>query len=523
MDNFFRTDRFGNCYPCRELPTGLTCENDLGSLEPGYWWRWLNKTREKLYTDFAVDLLDIKYRPGRRIKSAKTYNAHNAFPYANHSDIPRPHKCEREKSCKGAIHSYCEPEYRGPMCEICIPGYYKKLKRCMQCPTKNWIIVKLVILAAAVAIIIAFLVWIGTKKRNERSSVDLILGTLKIVIGSYQVTYGIMESFSYVTWPESLELIAEYSEFLQLRFFQIAPIYCFMPNFKTDAFGSLFAILALNAAAIGLSALVYVLIKLFLLVSTWSEEQKQKKASRAKALIYRNLFFFLYATYLSTCAMTARVLPSNCRRVCLDNENTVCSVYLKADYTIKCEGQGYYSLVLVAYCAIPYIVFLPVASLWVVWRNWMMVAGNAIQDGREALEPQGREIITGLRFLFENYETPKWYWEFFEIFRKLLLSCGLILLGGHSRAYVGSAAVMSALYGTAFASKRPMKNKFEYSLMVISLGVSFTNLGVGTISNIPEEKAPIELKLYAYMDSIFFQLPVFVINSAVVGYLVGNY
>lgn len=522
MEDFYRMDRFSNCNSCRTLLKGLKCENDLASLESGYWWNWVNKTNELVYEKFATNLLNVIYRPGKSIKSAITYSTENAFPYK----LPKIHKCEREKSCTGGIHSSCEPGYQGPMCEICIDGYYKKLKRCMRCPTKTSIIVQLSILAAVVAIITAALVWIRTmksKKRDERSSADMIFGTLKIAIGCYQVTYGVMESFSYVTWPDYVELIAEYSEFLQLRFFQIAPIYCLMPNYKMDAFGSLFAILALNAAAILLSALVYVLSKLCLLLSTLSKEQKEKKASRTKALIYRNLFFFLYVTYLSTCSMTARVFPSTCRRVCLDEEEKTCSIYLKADYTIKCEGQEYYNLVIVAYCAIPYIVFLPIASLIVVWRNRKFLNRNAISDEKEALRPQdqGTEIITGLRFLVENYNSASWYWEFFEICRKFVLTFGTILVGGYRRVYVGLVAVVSALYGTAFATYRPMKNQFEYTLMTLSLSVTFTNLGIGTISKIPEEKAP--ASLYAYMDSIWYQLTMFIVNASVVGYIMGNY
>lgn len=62
-------------------------------------------------------------------------------------------------------------------------------------------IVQLSVMVTVVVIVIAVLVWTGkrkSKKQKERSSVDIILGRLKIVIGFYQVTHGVLEAFSYI-------------------------------------------------------------------------------------------------------------------------------------------------------------------------------------------------------------------------------------------------------------------------------------------------------------------------------------
>ena len=80
---------------------------------------------------------------------------------------------------------------RGPLCAVCSAGYYKHLKTCTKCPTKKWMIGKASILLAVILIIVVVVVWFGrkkAKKSKERSSVDIILGKVKIVIGFYQVT-----------------------------------------------------------------------------------------------------------------------------------------------------------------------------------------------------------------------------------------------------------------------------------------------------------------------------------------------
>ena len=47
-----------------------------------------------------------------------------------------------------------------------------------------------------------------------------------------QVTYGLLEAFSFVRWPDALEDIIKYSEVLQLNFLQMAPLHCLIRGIK---------------------------------------------------------------------------------------------------------------------------------------------------------------------------------------------------------------------------------------------------------------------------------------------------
>ena len=312
--------------------------------------------------------------------------------------MPKSYKCPREESCivKGGHDSLCATGYQGPLCAVCSLGYYKQLKTCQLCPTKKWMIVQLSIIAAVAAIVFGVIIWTSkrkSKKKEGRSSVDIILCRLKIVIGFYQVTNGVLETFSFIKWPGALDIIGKYSEILQMNVFQVAPIHCLLPNVKMNAFGNLFAILGMNAAAILVAALAYKLRKLFLLRSTLNKEEKEKKVGQTKEVIYRNLFFFLFVTYLSTCSKTAQVVPLSCRKLCLDEEDKTCDEYLRADYSMNCNGQEYNRSVNVAYCSVFYILFLPTASLIVLWRQRRVLPGNVNNAEDEALENQ--EQATG--------------------------------------------------------------------------------------------------------------------------------
>ena len=130
-------------------------------------------------------------------------------------------------------------------------------------------------------------------------------------------------------------------------------------------------------------------------------------------------------------------------------------------------------------------------------------------------------IIVGLRFLFENYNSHSWYWELVETIRKIVLTSGLILVGGESRAYVGLACVLSGLYGMLFAYISPVVDPFENKLMLTSLAVTFVNLGIGAVSKIPKERIPASID--PYVDGIMFNILVIGANSLVIGLLAGNY
>ena len=276
-------------------PRGTESQDDYASLKPGYWWEWRNETHKDRYKVFIKNLL---------ASSPVLDVFHVQYPYA----IPTPYKCPTEESCRGGIDSPCENGYGGPLCSVCSSEYYKQLKLCTRCPSKKWIVGQLSIVAVIVFIIITILVCSSRReinKKQEEHLIDSFFSKVKIVIGFYQVTYGLLEVFSYIKWPGSLEIIAKYSGFLQLNLLQIAPLQCLFPEIRLNAIGSLFATMIMNAAVICFSGIGYGLHRLIISRnSSLEEDEKSKRVSQSKELVYKHLFFFLYVTYLSTCPST---------------------------------------------------------------------------------------------------------------------------------------------------------------------------------------------------------------------------
>lgn len=139
--------------------------------------------------------------------------------------------------------------------------------------------------------------------------IDKFFSKLKIVIGFYQVTVGVLQAFSYIECPDSLEVIAEYSELLQLNVLQMVPLECLIKGFRVNAFGNMFTMMAVNSLIICVSGVAHGLRKVVIARNeSLKEEEKSSKLSETKELVYSNLFFF------SVCDVFEHV-HYNCQRL----------------------------------------------------------------------------------------------------------------------------------------------------------------------------------------------------------------
>ncbi|XP_078344108.1 uncharacterized protein LOC144629772 [Oculina patagonica] len=500
---------FDKCHKCGI--GGLECRDDYALLKSGYWWEWRNETHKDRYKYFIKNLLAPS--PALDVFSIE-------YPYP----IPTSYRCPIGGSCEGGLDSPCGKGYEGQLCGVCSSGHHKQLQTCKQCPSKRWMVGQLLIIASVVLIIGIIVVWTSKKKVGKNrghSVIDMFFSKLKIVIGFYQVTYGLLEAFRYIKWPDSLQVIGKYSEILQLNVLQVAPIDCLFPQLHVDAFGNLFATMGINAALIVFSGVAYGVFKVIISRNPRLEEnEKLRKLSQTKEVIYRNLFFFLYVTYLSTCSKTANVLPPTCREICRDDEESMCYSYLKADYSIQCKTPKYNQLVIVAYISVAYVIALPAASFLALWRQRRLVTAKGNTKASQNLD-SNMEMVTGLKFLFENYKPRTWFWELVEMSRKVILTSGLILVGQESRSYIGLAWVMAGMYGMLFSWHRPIQDVTENRLMATSLAVTVVNLGVGAVSRIPAEN--IQTTADAYVDAVLFKILVLGANTLVIGQVIVQY
>lgn len=194
-----------------------------------------------------------------------------------------------------------------------------------------------------------------------------------------------------------------------------------------------------------------------------------------------------------------------------------CTYYLKMDYSLKCFDNDYNKYVTATYVGSIYPVVFP---LFIVAVLYLLYYRPQVKTRAANPHPKRYEIVEGMRFIYENYDERCWYWEIVEMFRKLILTSGLALLGAEGRTYIGMAAMASGFYAVAHAQARPIPDRFEHLLQLASLVATFFNLSVGVLLRIPTEM--IDYSIEKDKDSIGVTVLLVTANFMVIGLVVGE-
>ncbi|KAK3732651.1 hypothetical protein QZH41_010254 [Actinostola sp. cb2023] len=380
-DGSYRLDRFERCYPC--LDYGVTCSNESLVLDPGSYWQWISESEKNYYMNFTNNL---QIFDGNYDKNLVTFNG----------SFPKPYQCPRKLSCRGGMDADCVEGYTGPLCAVCNDGHYKLVDTCFKCPALHWLIFQICALLLVVIVILIIVIKVKHRKTgSERSLSDIILARVKIIVSFYQISSGTLDAFSYVQWPSALIKLSEYSRFVQLNIFQIAPLHCFNSSLKMNAYDQLVITCSLTVFVILAALLYYKLKGLYLNMSSTrlSKVNINSSLEETKEACYRNVFLFVFVTYPQTCSTIFQILPPACHKVCQDINETKCIFYLKADYSIQCFTEKYNRYVILAYLALIYPLAVPILTVAVLWKYHFKLTqiNNVKNDGLDD-EPDQMEL-----------------------------------------------------------------------------------------------------------------------------------
>ncbi|XP_068716660.1 uncharacterized protein [Montipora capricornis] len=509
MDSFYRKGRFTECKACPKGVKGILCNGTI-LVRQGFWWRFRDDNESWQYQRF-VDALMV---PDEKF---------------NHADVnftgifPKAYPCPRASSCLGLLNSVrkpCETGYTGPLCEVCIEGYYKSMSRCTQCPTIPWLVVQMVFVVCFICVVVFILIRYDKRtKVRGRTLSDIFLARLKIVVGFYQVTVGSLDAFSYVQWPEALLKLGNYAKFFQLNLIQIAPLDCFPDSLKMNAYVGLLFTNAFSAGFIALVIAYFQTRKLCIkLRKNMSNAEKEVAISLTKTHCYRIAFLVLFITFPDVTSRILRLLPSACHQICQDLTMKNCSYYLKADYSLKCFDKTHNTYLTAVYVGSAYPILFPLFTVTVLY---FLYYRPHIKNRARNTQPKRYEIVEGMRFLYENYSERSWYWEIVETIRKLALTSGLSLIGAEGKTYIGMAAMASGFYAVAYAQVQPIPDKFEHLLQLASLIATFFNLSVGALLRIPSEM--VDYSIEKDKDSVGVTVLLVTANVMVIGLVVVRY
>ena len=502
LPNFYRLDRFGTCIRCPLR--GLSCQNESVRLQPSFFWKWPSNESLESYRKFAADLLisDNSYKQLRF-----------------HGTIPQVYACPVPEACLGGMESKCSDGYEGPLCAVCSKGHYQLLKRCRKCPKTLWLILQVCGIAIIIAVITASIV-LARKRRfaSGRTVSDVLLARIKIIVGFYQATSITLNVFSYVEWPGALLTVVQYANIVQLNLLQIIPLQCFVDDLTIDAYTRLLIVVGTNVTILFLAMLVYQLRKHVVVNRNQSltSEELAESLSLARIQIYRIVCLLVFVTYPWTCDAIFQLLSPTCQRICSSAETNSCQYFLRADFSVQCFTDRYNKFLIAVYLLLAVIVAVPGIILFLLWKYHH----KKIFAQEEPRSYKGREISIGLSLFYENYARRCWFWEIIELIRKVWLTSTLFLMGAETRSHLGAAAIASGIYCILLAYFKPISDKFEYWLQLISLVANFVTMNVGMLLKIPtEEKSS---SSFAARDSTFVSVVLVAVNVTVIGIMAGK-
>lgn len=519
LQGYYRTYRFGPCEKCNHQ--GFECTRDYPVLAKGYWMTWNQATQMSCKDRFQAFISNLETYDDSYDRRTATFNC----------QLPLATQCPIPDSCSGGIDASCASGYTGVLCAVCSRGHSKHFNRCVKCPHAIIVIFEFAGYAA-MFIFLCFIISLTDKvtlgKNSEqqangeyRTVADVIISSIKISIGFYQILVGIMHAFSCVKWPNSLLKTVSVLEYIQFEVIRIPSLRCIKPEWNIDSIKEFWFVLLLTLTMQFLSVLFF-LIKLFYLRfhETNSFEFKRKRDLCGSSCI-KFAALFLFVTYPLTSSRIFAILPISCHSFCIAKHNGTCQgtlSYLRSDYNIRCPiSTQYKHTLMAAYCCLAIPLGLPVLLLYLLWNfapkkkhqrpygsvrfpvlvietidemilEESNLAGSVnsdyLNDGLSpGNSPVEREpmLTNALKFAYENYNESCWFWEGIELIRKLVMTVGVTIFLNHTKIGLASVIILAMAFAILHAVKKPIKDRFENFVQLLSLLMVPMNLCVGAV------------------------------------------
>ncbi|XP_033639079.1 uncharacterized protein LOC117299639 [Asterias rubens] len=373
VDNYYRTDRFGECHQCPH--EGLNCSGEYQHLLPGYWWTWnwtsqeerISQENHYSYMKFVNNICIMNDSYDR---SAQRFGG----------KLPQVHKCSRDDVCPNGgigIDSTCSEGYKGWLCSECANKYYSWLGHCLECPEWPLFAVEVFCILLAVCIIVGFFVWDAYRRhrRNERNIVSIFLARGKIVVGFCQVMGETFSALDDIPWPKNLQTLGSIFKTMEVSLvgWLISPR-CFIPDFTYPniyieflvGFGFIIAVVLVACCYYGFR-------RSYIRNARGLPAHCRNDLSKSKRRCFLIVVILLFLSYPSVCSVIISLLPTGCKLFNMDEDKEFNITLLRYDYAIDCESPEHSVYNYAAQTAMVYVVGFPLALFILLWYSKGMV------------------------------------------------------------------------------------------------------------------------------------------------------
>ena len=557
LHGYSRSYRFGPCHKCNH--NGFDCtSHDYQILQNGFWMTWkgvkpdntrrkttsYNRNRKKTICQdmYYAFIKNLHIQDDTYDRSTMRFSC----------QMPLPIKCPMSASCNGGMMPACSHGYNGVLCAVCDRGYSLQFNKCIQCPQPLWASLQF-IGYIALFVIFCFIISLADQiiidesrnclQRKEqydsRTFADIILSSLKILIGFYQIFISIMHAFSNIHWPHSLKAATNILQYVQFQIIKLPSLRCIKPQWNINAVDE-FWIMFIIIITIPFLSLLYYFIKS---IYIHFQYLAPSVAKHIRYICARNCIkyvaLFLFVTYPLISTKTIQILPISCHSFCTayQNHNCVHSMsFLRSDYSIPCPTMADHKATLITgyICllipfGLPIILFMLLRSYAPTQRrstgqpitdmidhtyddsdadnllDYPIVTTNDNDNENLSGDSTVPVITSALKFSYENYHVRYWYWEVIEMIRKLLMTIGIVLFLRHTKIGLTCTLIVAMIFTVLHAIIKPLKNNFESTTQFVSLVLVPLNLAYGAVlqSQDTQNTSSISKEKDSYYEGMF--------------------
>ena len=366
--------------------------------------------------------------------------------------------CPLLNSCRGGNWTgsdICYTGYAGAFCGYCSIGYYLSMDMsCISCQTTSSIDYSgfqfIFIIFLLILICISILIWVLKRSRSETTrqliakyvgiwkndrSNSKYLSKLKILISSLQtMSLSLPKS---VVWSSNISIF-RYLSFLQLDYTLLFPMECYQPYNFVDRI--------MNATLLPL--LVYSLLTILVIMERTiygiyhiGFDVKSDEKKKPTWTVNKLMKILVISSYYLLPTISLKLFQFfDCVAISYDGGKT--SKYLRMDSSIDCSSSYYFrselfsvAMILVYPIGVPilYYLLLQQHGLYLENRLWIEKISKSafIQTRRLKYKEFDRtetanDLIRSLDFLYVSYKPKYWYWDVFEVWKRLLFSAVLV-------------------------------------------------------------------------------------------------
>eukprot|EP00729_Bicosta_minor_P012798 gene12798-biopygen23065 len=324
---------------------------------------------------------------------------------------------------------------------------------------------------------------------------------VKIVLGYTQIKALIQEVYPGVQWPTSYRSFTGGLQFMSSNPLSIVMPSCLSPSLTITSYGE-FVIAALTPLVLAPIIWIYYKIKARNLstISTASVPQAIKDGKRdpytredLKALCISTACFVYYLLYPTIAVASVRLLAA-CDSICRTGDGTDCINYLRADYSIQCDGQdsprhnGY--KVAAGFAFAVYSIILP-AGIALLLRH-----------GRQgSAKDLASSLMAGFSFYSKQYKPGYYFWETIDLYRKLFLTSMVVFIEDGTSMQVTFGIIFAVVGMSLQMIYNPYKYRDENRLALASQAITLLALLVGGLMRATQAEEDALMK-YGNIDSV---------------------